>query len=163
MQPFARKIRVNITLQRLFVAYSLPERPEEEVIEIEYPISSSRFGLGSEPGSYRTPLGRFEVSEKYGEEAPLGAVFKGRVFTGEIAPFSDAGGEEDLVTTRILWLHGLEPHNANTKERYVYIHGTNHEESIGVPSSHGCIRMRNADIAALYPLIPEGTAVLIEV
>lgn len=159
MQPFQRKIRVNVGQQRLFVLLPSSENPQGEVVERDFTISTSRFGLGSEPGSYRTPLGRFEVSEKFGDDAPLGAVFKGRVFTGEVAPFFDPEGEEDLVTTRILWLHGLEPGNANTKERYVYIHGTNHEESIGLPASHGCIRMKNAEIAELYPLIPVGTVV----
>lgn len=150
MQPFPLKIRVSIAQQRLFLL-----RGEE--VEASYAISSSRFGLGSEPGSYKTPLGRFVVAEKFGDDAPLGAVFKGRVFTGELAPFAAPGAEDDLVTTRILWLAGLEPHNANTKERYIYIHGTNHEESIGFPSSHGCIRMRNLEIAALYPRVPVGT------
>jgi L,D-transpeptidase YbiS len=127
-----------------------------DLIERTYPVSTSRFGLGTEPGSFRTPLGRFQVSEKFGDGAPLGAVFKSRVPTGEIAP---QGGDEDLVLTRILWLDGLDPDNANTKARYIYIHGTNHEAKLGTPSSHGCVRMANADIAELFPLVPEGTPV----
>ena len=125
----------------------------------EFPISTSRFGIGTENGSFKTPPGRFEVSKKIGAGAPLGAVFKGRVPTGEIG---DASGSEDLVQTRILWLHGLDAGNANTLERYIYIHGTNHEEEIGSPASHGCIRMRNADVAELYELVTEGTPILIE-
>ncbi len=121
-----------------------------------YPVSTSQFGLGPEPGSYRTPLGRFAVSEKVGHDAPLGSVFKSRLPTGEIAP---AGGDEDLILTRILWLEGLEEQNANTKDRYIYIHGTNQENLIGTPASHGCVRMRNADIAELFDLVPEGTVV----
>lgn len=125
----------------------------------EYPVSTSRFGLGTEPGSFKTPAGRFEVSIKIGAGAPLGAVFKGRVPTGETGDPSNPG---DLVQTRILWLHGLDPENANTLERYIYIHGTNHEEQIGTPASHGCVRMRNADVAELYEMAPEGTPVFIQ-
>jgi len=125
----------------------------------EYPISTSRFGIGTEPGSFKTPLGSFEVSKKFGAGAALGAVFKSRVPTGEIG---DAGNPDDLVQTRILWLHGVEPGNANTMERYIYIHGTNHEEEIGTAASHGCIRMRNADVAELYEVITEGTPVCIQ-
>jgi lipoprotein-anchoring transpeptidase ErfK/SrfK len=126
--------------------------------EREYPVSTSRFGLGTEPGSFKTPLGRFEISKKIGGGAALGAVFKSRVPTGE---FGVPSNPEDLVQTRILWLRGLDPENENTLERYIYIHGTNHEPEIGVPASHGCIRMRNADVAELYELIAEGTPVLI--
>lgn len=124
-----------------------------------YRVSTSGFGLGSEPGSFKTPLGKFSISEKIGSGAPLGAVFKGRVPTGEIGA---AENPDDLVQTRILWLHGEEPHNANTKERYIYIHGTNHEESIGKPCSHGCVRMRNADVAALFDAVETGAEVFIE-
>ena len=124
----------------------------------EYPVSTSRYGLGTETGSFKTPLGRFEVARKIGGGAALGAVFKGRVPTGEIG---GAANPEDLVQTRILWLHGLDPENANTLERYIYIHGTNHEETIGRPDSHGCIRMRNADVAELYEMVAEGTPVFV--
>ena len=70
--------------------------------------------------------------------------------------------EEDLIMTRILWLDGLGPRNANTRERFIYIHGTNHEESIGEPASHGCIRMRKADLAELFELVDRDTAVVIK-
>ena len=123
-----------------------------------FPVSTSQYGLGSEPGSLRTPLGDFRVGEKIGDGQPLGAVFKSRVPTGELG--LDAP-EDDLILTRILWLEGLEPHNANTRARYIYIHGTNHEARIGQPASHGCVRMRNADIAELYDLIPPGVQVAI--
>ncbi len=123
-----------------------------------YPVSTSQYGLGPEPGSLRTPLGQFRVGEKIGDGQPLGAIFKSRLPTGEIG--LDAL-DDDLILTRILWLEGLEPHNANTRERYIYIHGTNHESRIGEPASHGCVRMRNADIAELYELIPVGAQVAI--
>ena len=67
----------------------------------------------------------------------------------------------DFVLTRILWLQGLEPRNSNTYERYIYIHGTNDEQSIGRPASHGCVRLRNQDVIELYDLVPEGTPVWI--
>jgi L,D-transpeptidase YbiS len=121
-----------------------------------YPVSTSSYGLGSEPGSLRTPLGRFRIGEKFGDDAELGMVFKSRQPTGVIGL---GALEEDLVLTRILWLEGLEEHNANTRDRYIYIHGTNHEGLIGQPASHGCVRMRNADIAELYALAPAGAEV----
>jgi lipoprotein-anchoring transpeptidase ErfK/SrfK len=124
----------------------------------EYAVSTSRFGVGTEAGSFRTPLGRFEIARKIGEGAALGAVFKGRAPTGETG---DASNPDDLIQTRILWLHGLEAENANTFDRYIYIHGTNHEDEIGTPASHGCIRMRNGDVAELYEIVAEGTPVLI--
>jgi lipoprotein-anchoring transpeptidase ErfK/SrfK len=145
-------IQVSVTRQTLTLSGSGSG-------EREYPISTSRFGLGTEPGSGRTPLGRFEISKKIGDGAPLGAVFKSRVPTGEIGTPENP---EDLIQTRILWLHGLDPGNANTLSRYIYIHGTNHEELIGTPASHGCIRMRNADVVELYDLLPERTPVLIQ-
>jgi L,D-transpeptidase YbiS len=125
-------------------------------VERSYPISTSKFGLGFEPGSNKTPLGRFVVSEKIGDGVAEGTVFKSRLPTGEIAA---QGGEEDLVLTRILWLAGVEESNANTKERFIYIHGTNQEVFLGTPASHGCVRMRNADVAECFEEIPEGTPV----
>ena len=121
-----------------------------------YPVSTSRFGVGTEPGSLRTPAGAFRVGEKFGGGEPLGAVFKSRRPTGDNGL---GAADEDLVLTRILWLEGAEAANANTRERYIYIHGTNHEALIGQPASHGCVRMRNADVAELYDLIPAGSAV----
>jgi lipoprotein-anchoring transpeptidase ErfK/SrfK len=125
-----------------------------------YPVSTSKFGLGFENGSNRTPLGRFVVSEKIGAGATVGTVFKSRAPTGEIA---SQGGQEDLVLTRILWLAGLDEPNANTKDRFIYIHGTNQESLLGTPASHGCVRMRNADVAECFEEIPEGTLVEIVV
>ena len=115
--------------------------------------------MGTTPGSFKTPLGRFAIAEMVGQGAPLGAVFKGRVPTGALGPMESPDDLEDLVQTRILWLAGLDPHNANTRERYIYIHGTNHEERIGEPASHGCVRMRNADVAALFEMAGQGMTV----
>ncbi len=139
-------------------------RQEMEVLDASgnvlrrYPVSTSRFGQGSEPGSLRTPLGRFHVAERFGDGAEPGAVFKNRLPTGE----NGLGAtDDDLVLTRILWLDGDEDHNANTRDRYIYIHGTNHEAAIGQPASHGCIRMRNGDVGELYELAVCGTVVTI--
>lgn len=93
-----------------------------------YPISSSRFGLGSEEGSMKTPLGEFRVAEKIGDGAAPGTIFKARVALGPDDPLPDT---EDFITSRILWLDGLEEHNANTRDRFIYIHGTRHEDEIG--------------------------------
>ncbi len=130
-----------------------------DAIVAEFPISSAAAGLGFEEGSLKTPTGLFRIAEKIGAEAPLGAVFKTREMTGEI---SSELSPDDQVTTRILWLDGLEPYNANTHQRYIYIHGTNKESEIGTPTSAGCIRMRNEDVAHLFDLVSEGTLVHIE-
>lgn len=123
-----------------------------------YPISSSRFGLGTEEGSLKTPLGRFRIAQKIGSGMPQGTIFSSRVPLGPEDPLPDT---KDLITSRILWLDGVDPDNANTKDRYIYIHGTKHENRIGEPDSHGCIRMRNADVIDLFDLVQEGTFVRI--
>ncbi|HSV63416.1 MAG TPA: L,D-transpeptidase [Chthoniobacterales bacterium] len=124
-----------------------------------YPISTSRFGLGSKEGSFKTPTGKLRIAEKIGEGMASGTVFKSR---RPVKPTKKVLRDDDLVMTRILWLDGLEPRNANTHARYVYIHGTNHEEEIGTPASHGCIRMRNADVIELFERVEEGTPVEIK-
>ncbi len=106
----------------------------------------------------RTPLGRFRICEKIGDGAAVGAVFRGRGATGE---FGGEDDPEDLVQTRILWLDGLDAENANTRERFIYIHGTNHEAAIGTACSHGCVRMRNADVIALFDAVEVGDEVRI--
>ncbi len=123
-----------------------------------FPVSTSSFGLGTEAGSHRTPLGVFRVGEMIGGDAPLGTVFRSRQPTDEVGL---GAPDEDLILTRVIWLEGVEPHNANTRERYIYIHGTNHEERVGEPASHGCVRMRNADIVELFRRITPGTEVRI--
>lgn len=124
-----------------------------------YPISTSRFGLGMEEGSMKTPLGRFRVAEKIGSDAPLGTVFRNRE---PIGPLEELSQDDDLVMSRILWLDGIEEQNANTRARYIYIHGTNHEDKIGEPASHGCIRMRNTDLVELFSLVDVDTPVVID-
>ena len=121
-----------------------------------YAVSTSRFGLGSEPGSYKTPAGRFRIAEKIGDGAVPGEIFISRAPTGKIGGESD---EKDHVQTRILWLDGLDADNANTHDRYVYIHGTNAESRLGTPASYGCVRMGNEDIIDLFARVPVGAAV----
>jgi L,D-transpeptidase YbiS len=124
-----------------------------------YPVSTSRFGLGTKEGSMKTPTGKFRIAEKIGDGIPVGTVFKSR---RPVKATKKLLRDEDLVLTRILWLDGLDPGNTNTHERFIYIHGTNHEESIGEPASHGCIRMRNADLVELFELVSTNTPVVIK-
>lgn len=101
-------------------------------------------------------MGRFRICEKAGEEAPPWSVFKSRLPTGEIAT---PGGDQDGVLTRILWLEGLDEANRNTRDRFIYIHGTNQEHLIGQPASHGCIRLGNREVMELFSMVPVGTEV----
>jgi lipoprotein-anchoring transpeptidase ErfK/SrfK len=151
MQSARTKIDVSLRDQRLTLT-----RDGEELRS--YPISSSRFGIGTEEGSMKTPLGRFRIAEKIGHDAVPGTIFQARVALGPNDPPPDT---EDFITSRILWLDGLDQHNANTRDRFIYIHGTKHEDDIGTPSSHGCIRMRNADVIDLFSLVDETTQVVI--
>jgi lipoprotein-anchoring transpeptidase ErfK/SrfK len=124
-----------------------------------YPVSTSKFGLGDWRGSRYTPLGHLEIAEKIGDTAPPGAVFKDRRRTGEIVLPNSPG--RDPIVTRILWLRGLEPQNANAFTRDIYIHGTPEERLIGTRASYGCIRMRSSDIINLYDIVGIGAAVTI--
>src|SRR5438105_8238720 len=124
-----------------------------------YPVSTSKFGLGDWPGSSCTPLGKLEIAEKIGDDAPPGAVFKDRRRTGEIV-VPDSPGRDPIVT-RILWLRGREPQNTNAYARTIYIHGTPEERNLGFPASYGCIRMRSSDIINLYEIVGRGAEVTI--
>jgi len=131
-----------------------------------YPISTAARGVGNREASYRTPLGRHRVHQKFGADAPPGTVFRSRVNTHTVAPIltDPVDVEEDLILSRILWLDGLEPGlnkgpGIDSRERFIYIHGTNEEGLIGTPASHGCVRMRNRDVIALFDLLPIGAEV----
>ena len=124
-----------------------------------YPVSTSKYGVGDFRGKMTTPLGYLMVAKKIGDNAPLGAVFKDRVRTGEIVAPNSAG--RDPIVTRILWLRGREAQNANAFGRYIYIHGTPEERLIGRPASYGCIRMRSVDVVQLYSIVGVGAAVTI--
>ncbi len=122
-----------------------------------YDVSTSKFGVGDQRGSYRTPLGKMEVAKKIGGGAPVGMKFKSRRPTGEIVKI-DAPGRDPIVT-RILWLRGMERQNAKAFDRGIYIHGTAEERNIGQPVSYGCIRMRSRDVIALYNTVGVGARV----
>jgi hypothetical protein len=124
-----------------------------------YPVSTSRFGLGDMWGRMTTPLGLLQVAQKIGDNAPAGAVFHNRRWTGEVLPANAPG--RDPITTRIIWLRGLEPSNAHAFSRCIYIHGTPQEKAIGRPASYGCIRMKSSDVTALYNQLPLGAIVQI--
>jgi lipoprotein-anchoring transpeptidase ErfK/SrfK len=122
-----------------------------------FPVSTSKFGLGDRWGSYATPLGTMQVAQKIGDRAREGAVFKERRLTGEVLPVNAPG--RDPIVTRILWLRGLEPQNANCFQRYIYIHGTPEERLLGAPVSWGCIRMRSKDVVRVFEKVEVGTKV----
>ena len=146
------QIRVHIpskTLDLLDADLSLVRR---------YPVSTSQFGIGTAPGSHCTPTGHFQVESKWGEGAAEGEIFVARKATGQRGSPEDP---KDHVQTRILWLQGLEDQNANTHERYIYIHGTNAEHLLGTPASHGCVRMSNADVIDLFNRVEAGIPVWI--
>lgn len=124
-----------------------------------YPVSTSMFGLGDARGRMTTPLGYLAVEKKIGDNAPVGAVFHNRRLTGEILQPNAPG--RDPVTTRIIWLRGLEAQNAHAFQRCIYIHGTPEEKKIGRPASYGCIRMKSSDVAELYDRVPPGALVQI--
>jgi hypothetical protein len=123
-----------------------------------FTISTSRFGIGDELNSYKTPLGLLWVYDKIGDNLPEGAVIKDRSPTGEVLPPNARG--RDPIVTRIIWLKGLFGAN-HAYERCIYIHGTPEESSLGHPSSWGCIRMRSDDVVKVYGKVGIGTHVLI--
>ncbi len=146
----AHVIRVSAADQRMIVF-----RRGERIAE--YPVSTSKYGLGDMPGSCRTPLGRLEVARKIGARAPAGMKFKDRRPTGEIVAVNAPG--RDPIVTRILWLKGLESQNRNAHRRTIYIHGTPEEARIGTPASYGCIRMRSRDVVELFNTVGVGARV----
>lgn len=125
----------------------------------KFPVSTSKFGLGDSYGSYKTPLGKLRVCEKIGNDLSAGAVLKQRHATGEVLPVNAPG--RDPIVTRIIWLDGLEPQNANARSRGIYIHGTVEEAKIGEAVSYGCIRMRSKDVVEVFDDIPLDTPVSI--
>ncbi|MFN2540559.1 MAG: L,D-transpeptidase [Chthoniobacterales bacterium] len=124
-----------------------------------YPVSTSKYGLGDRWGSWATPTGFFQVAQKIGDYAPIGAVFHNRRWTGEVLQPNAPG--RDPIVTRIIWLRGLETSNAHAFSRCIYIHGTPQEKVIGKPASYGCVRMKSNDVAALYNQLGLGAFVQI--
>jgi hypothetical protein len=128
-----------------------------------FSCSTSRFGIGQIEGSNRTPLGLHRIAEKIGAGEPPGTVFNSRLVVGHTSQpeFADA-----KITTRIMWLDGLEPGfnqggNVDSHARYIYIHGTADQKSIGKPASRGCVHLADADLIPLFDLLPGGTLVWI--
>ena len=138
-----------------------------EIVNI-YSISSSYYGTGNKVNSLMTPLGKHEIYKKLGENLPENAILKGRVWNGAIADIIKEPLDTDFdhVTSRILWLDGLEEGKnkgpgIDSRERYIYIHGTAEEGLIGKPASDGCIRMYNKDVIELFDLVDEKAQVWI--
>jgi L,D-transpeptidase YbiS len=156
---------VKISQQRLYCIASRGEpdgaAANQRLIR-KLPCSTSKFGIGQQEGSNCTPLGLHCIREKIGTGQPANTVFKGRQPIGSTAEIPDA-----RITTRILWLEGLEPGfnqggNVDTHDRYVYIHGTANEDRIGSPDSHGCVHLRAKDLVPLFEEADSGTLVWIE-
>jgi hypothetical protein len=149
----------------------------DKKIKISYSISTSKFGLGNLNDSFKTPTGLHAIVEKIGSEMPIFTIFKGRKPLGNNMTLTDLYDDkkaydehfenhEDVITSRILRLRGLEPSinlggNVDSYDRYIYIHGTAHEDKIGQKASHGCIRMLNSDIIELFNICPINMHVLI--
>ena len=156
------KITVSIAAQELVLW-------DGEEPLARYPISSGKQGTGQLYGSGQTPLGRHIIRAKIGDGAPLRAVFVGRRATGEVydEALKSRFPGRDWILTRILWLGGTEigynrSGECDTQRRFIYIHGTPYEDLIGKPESHGCLRMKGADLLALYQQVSVGTPVIIE-
>lgn len=136
---------------------------------LRFPVSTAARGLGCRKGSFQTPHGAHRIRLKIGAACPLGAVFRGRRWTGEILDeaLRQRFPDTDWVLTRVLWLQGLERGinrggGIDTLRRFIYIHGTHEEDLVGRPVSFGCVRMRNMDIAVLFDQVHTGCAMQIE-
>ena len=156
------RIEISIPDQRLTL------RDEAGRMLLEYPVSTALNGAGEMKESGCTPRGLHVVRARIGEGQPVGAVFVGRRPTGEVWSPALAAQfpERDWILTRILWLSGVEPGvnrlgSFDTMQRYIYIHGTPDENTVGQPLSHGCIRMKNGDVLELFERTPAGTQVVI--
>ena len=156
-------IIVDISEQRLYL-YS-----NNDLIQ-SYPVSTSKYGEGQTENSFKTPLGLHEIKEKIGHKAPINTIFTARVNTNKRADvqIKQNDTEDDFVTSRIMWLDGLEDGinrglGVDSYNRYIYIHGTHEEGLIGQKASHGCIRMFNNDVIELFDIVSEGTKVQIRV
>ncbi len=154
------KLRISLAAQELELL------DDDGAVLRRYPVSTATNGPGEAAGSYQTPRGRHIVRARIGRDQPLGAVFKGRRPTGEIysPELGETQPERDWILTRILWLSGCEAGfnrlgQCDTMRRYIYIHGTPDETFEPAPRSHGCIRMRNADLVELFDAVPPYTPV----
>ncbi|MFO7706422.1 MAG: L,D-transpeptidase [Halopseudomonas sp.] len=154
-------IHISLTAQRL-IGLSAGR------IVCDYPVSTALNGAGEQNGSGCTPRGRHRVRARIGAGQPAAAVFIGRRPTGEIwtPELNACHPQRDWILSRILWLCGEEPlvnrgGDCDSQQRYIYIHGTADDQPMGIPLSHGCIRMRNRDVLELFDLTPAGCQVTI--
>ncbi len=153
-------IIISASEQRLFLI-------EDNKVVGSHLISTAEAGLGNQSGSNKTPLGVHKIAQKYGKGALPGTIFKARANTHQIAKIltePNARSNADNVTSRILWLSGLETGinkggKVDSHARYIYIHGTDEEGRLGQPASHGCIRMNNSAVIDLFKQVPVGTLV----
>lgn len=153
---------IDISEQRLYLVDDI------EIVK-SFPISSSKFGEGSIENSYKTPLGLHEIKDKIGYNVEKNNIFSSRINTMKPAEIitKSVDSENDFITSRIMWLDGLEygknkGEGIDSYSRYIYIHGTHEEGLIGSKASHGCIRMFNNDVIELFDEVKEGTYVLIK-
>ena len=155
--PPQRVVLVSVDRQRLYLL-------ERGHLKADYPISTAAAGVGGADGSYRTPPGLHRVHAKIGAGSPSGTVFAERQATGRV--WRGETSSEDLILTRVITLEGLEPavnqgHGCDSLERSIYIHGTNQEDQLGTPASHGCIRMANRDVIDLFDRLEPGDLVVV--
>ena len=160
--PDHRVVVVDVSAQQLYLY-------QQGELLGQWQVSTAEKGTGNREHSFQTPLGAHRIAQKIGNGATPGTIFRGRENSGEVATIytDQTRSPEDYVTTRILWLEGLEPGinlgaGIDSYQRYIYIHGTPEEGRIGSPASKGCIRMRNADVIALYSQLKSGTLVYIQ-
>jgi lipoprotein-anchoring transpeptidase ErfK/SrfK len=156
-----RLIRISIVEQRLLLV-------EGDEVLMDVAISTGKNGAGEASGSGCTPRGWHRIRARIGGGCPINTVFVGRRPTGEVysAALRREAPQRDWILSRILWLSGLEPGrnrlgSVDTMRRFIYLHGCPDEEPMGIPLSHGCVRMRNEDIMRLFDLVPAGTRVWI--
>jgi lipoprotein-anchoring transpeptidase ErfK/SrfK len=153
----ARYVAVSVALQELLLV-------NDGTVENSYAVSTSRFGTGNTEGSLQTPTGVHRIAEKFGFKAPLRCIFRDRIDSGET--WRPEMGHDNFVLTRIMWLQGLESGlncgaGIDSFDRYIYIHGTANEASLGKPLSHGCVCMGNQEVTELFEFVGEGTIVVI--
>jgi L,D-transpeptidase YbiS len=162
MQPESRLIKVSIDEQRLQLL-------ESGRIVMDVAVSTAANGPGEVMHSECTPRGQHRIRARIGAGAAANTVFVGRRATGEIytPELKQRYPGRDWILTRILWLCGMEPGqnrfgDRDSMRRYIYIHGCPEEDAMGTPSSHGCIKMRNAEVITLFERVPTGTRVWIQ-
>ncbi len=167
----------SATLEGTYLLVSISDQTlylvQDNKVSLSFPVSTAIRGAGSEEGSEKTPLGIHRIAETIGEGAEYGTLFTARKNTHKVATALTTEGQyssTDAITTRILWLDGLEAGknkglsdsgNVDSYQRYIYIHGTDEEWRLGQPASHGCIRMSNHAITKLYDKVYVNTLVVI--